>query len=193
MLNLQTYFVREHVGMFKLHEAYDILDPSTGNVMATAVEEASPLRKMLKVFLDKRMLPFRIELKDPQERTLLVIERGFTFLRSRVRVLDAQGNLLGTFKQRLLSIGGRFDILDNQDNPVAQLRGNLIGWEFRFLDSEDNELGQITKKWAGVGKELFTSADNYVVSLAEGVDPEALGPLMLAAALCVDMVLKEGK
>jgi uncharacterized protein YxjI len=191
MLALRTYLVREHVGLVKLHEAFDILDPATGQVVATATEEASAWRKIGKLLINKKLLPFHVVLQDAQGRHLLHIERGFTFLRSRVRVTDPEGRLLGTFRQRLLSIGGRFDIHDAQDAKVAELRGNLIGWDFKFADAQGRELGSVTRKWGGVGKELFTSADNYVVSLAAGVDPVGTGPLLLAAALCIDMVLKE--
>ena len=56
------------------------------------------------------------------------------------------------------------------------------------------EIGSVTKKWAGLGKELFTSADNYVISLSDlsGVNPEA-SALLLAAGLSIDIVFKEGK
>ncbi len=191
MLDKRTYFVREHVGFMKLHEAYDILDPETGEVIAEAREEASPFRKILKLFMNKTMLPFEIVLTDASGKKILTIRRGFTFLRSRVEVYDAADQLLGTFQQKLFSIGGRFKVLDAQGVEVAELKGNLIGWDFKFLDIQGNELGRVTKKWAGVGKELFTTADNYVVTLSEEVDPVGTGPLLLAAALCVDMVLKE--
>ncbi len=191
MLDKRTYFVREHVGFMKLHEAYDILDPETGEVIAEAREEASPFRKFLKFFMNKTMLPFEIVLTDASGKKILTIRRGFTFLRSRVEVYDAADQLLGTFQQKLFSIGGRFKVLDAQGVEVAELKGNLIGWDFKFLDIQGNELGRVTKKWAGVGKELFTTADNYVVTLSEEVDPVGTGPLLLAAALCVDMVLKE--
>ena len=191
MLDKRTYFVREHVGFMKLHEAYDILDPETGDVIAEAREEASSFRKFLKLFMNKTMLPFEIVLTDASGKKILTIRRGFTFLRSRVEVYDAADQLLGTFQQKLFSIGGRFKVLDAQGVEVAELKGNLIGWDFKFLDIQGNELGRVTKKWAGVGKELFTTADNYVVTLSEEVDPVGTGPLLLAAALCVDMVLKE--
>ncbi len=191
MLDKRTYFVREHVGFMKLHEAYDILDPETGEVIAEAREEAPPLRKILKLFMSKTLLPFEIVLTGASGKKILTIRRGFTFLRSRVEVYDAADQLLGTFQQKLFSIGGRFKVLDAQGVEVAELKGNLIGWDFKFLDLQGNELGRVTKKWAGVGKELFTTADNYVVTLSEDVDPVGTGPLLLAAALCVDMVLKE--
>ncbi len=45
-------------------------------------------------------------------------------------------------------------------------------------------------KWAGLGKELFTSADNYIISLNEEHSPENAA-LLLAAGLAVDTVYKE--
>ena len=45
-------------------------------------------------------------------------------------------------------------------------------------------------RWAGLGKELFTSADNYVIALTQEPKPsEAI--LLLAAGLAVDTVYKE--
>jgi uncharacterized protein YxjI len=99
--------------------------------------------------------------------------------------------VLGTFKQKLLSIGGKFDILSPDNVLIAQLKGNLIGWDFKFDAASGKELGSVTKKWSGIGRELFTSADNYVVAMSDDVDPIATGPVLLAAALCIDMVLKE--
>ncbi|MDP3104212.1 MAG: phospholipid scramblase-related protein [Candidatus Methanoperedens sp.] len=49
----------------------------------------------------------------------------------------------------------------------------------------------MTKKWAGLGKELFTTADNYVVDMSPQASDETLKKLVLSAAFCVDMVLKE--
>lgn len=191
MLDKHTYLVKERVGLAKLHESFDIHDAESGELLATAVEEASPLRKALKLLVNKRTLPFEIDLTDASGKQILKIERGFTLLRSRIRVHDERGDLLGTFKQRLLSIGGRFELFDEHDRKVADIKGNIIGWNFKFLDESGKELGQVSKKWAGMGKEFFTSADNYVVALSRDVDPVGTGPLMLAAALCIDMALKE--
>ena len=64
-------------------------------------------------------------------------------------------------------------------------------WEFKFL-SGAAELAMVTKKWSGLGKELFTSADNYVLQISEEVPPnQPVRQLILAAVLCIDMVLKE--
>jgi uncharacterized protein YxjI len=71
------------------------------------------------------------------------------------------------------------------------LVGKWTSWDFRF-QAGDRELARVTKKWAGLGKELFTSADNYVLQLSEEVPQDSkLRQLILAAVMCIDMVLKE--
>jgi uncharacterized protein YxjI len=43
-----------------------------------------------------------------------------------------------------------------------------------------------------LGKELFTSADNYMLTIADTVRADASERiLIMAAVLCIDMVLKE--
>jgi hypothetical protein len=50
----------------------------------------------------------------------------------------------------------------------------------------------VTKKWRGLGQELFTSADNYVLEISPTVPPDnPLRVLILGAVFCIDMVLKE--
>jgi hypothetical protein len=50
----------------------------------------------------------------------------------------------------------------------------------------------VTKKWAGLGKELFTTADNYVISLTDlGGAGQGASALLLAAGLAIDVVFKE--
>jgi uncharacterized protein YxjI len=50
----------------------------------------------------------------------------------------------------------------------------------------------VTKKWSGLGKELFTSADNYVLQISNDVPADnPLRMLIMAAVMCIDLVLKE--
>jgi hypothetical protein len=65
------------------------------------------------------------------------------------------------FKSKLFSIGGGFHVLDGTEQPVAEISGDWKGWNFRFVTPDGTEIGRVTKKWAGLGKELFTAADNY--------------------------------
>ncbi len=77
---------------------------------------------------------------------------------------------------------------------IGEVKGDWKGWNFRLVDSHGQELGVITKKWAGIGRELFTNADQYVISLGEhAVTGPDRAALLLAAALAIDIVFKEAQ
>jgi len=53
-------------------------------------------------------------------------------------------------------------------------------------------LAHVSKKWSGIGKEFFTSADNYVLEIYNHVpQDDVLRPLIAASVMCIDMVFKE--
>ena len=50
----------------------------------------------------------------------------------------------------------------------------------------------LTKKWMGLGRELFTAADNYVINIEPTVPAkDGMRAMIVAAALCIDMVFAE--
>ena len=82
-------------------------------------------------------------------------------------------------------------MLDKNDKVLCRLKGKWTSWNFKFLD-DTMEYAQVSKKWAGLGKEMFTSADNYMLSINEEVEKNnPVRLLILAAVMCIDMVLKE--
>jgi uncharacterized protein YxjI len=192
VLDRKSFLVKERVGMFKLVDTYDIFDPATGATLGTATENVSGPMKALRLIVNKRLLPTTVEVRtSPTAAPILSIKRS-GFLRSTVKVLDERGNELGSFKSKFFSVGGGFLLLDKSGRQVGEVKGDWKGWNFRFLTTSGAELGKVTKKWAGIGKELFTSADNYVIALDEKVKmaPE-MGAFLLAAGLAIDIVYKE--
>lgn len=193
MLNRTQFFIREHVGMLKLSGTYDILDPQTKAPIGQAREEISGLVKFFRLLIDKSLMPTRIAVYagSGERPTQLVfsIRRGPALLRPKVFVSDATGAPLGYFQSKVFSLGGAFRVFAADGTEVALVQGDWKGWNFHFL-SGTTELGVVTKKWAGFGKELFTTADSYVVSL-HGTSSPAMSTLLLAAGLAIDTVLKE--
>lgn len=192
VLSRNVYLVKEHVGMFKAANNYDIYDPDTGTVIMECREERLGILTKILRFTDyKRMTPFDIQIRTPDGHQVVRVKRGISLFLSKVQVLDESDRVIGGFKQKLFSIGGAFTVLDASDTPVCQLKGKWTGWDFRFLTGE-TELAHVTKKWAGIGKELFTSADNYVLQISDSVPADNVArQLILAAVMCIDMVLKE--
>jgi uncharacterized protein YxjI len=193
VLDHNLFLVKEHVGMFKAANAFDIHDPETGQLLLEAREpQLGGFTKLLRFTRYKRHTPFRVEIADRARTTRIVVHRGVSFFVSKVLVEGGDGRALGSFQQKLFSIGGSFRLFGASGQEIAQVVGKWTTWDFRVLCGE-RELARVTKKWAGLGKELFTSADNYVVAIdAANVPPgDGIRPLILSAAVCIDMVLKE--
>jgi uncharacterized protein YxjI len=192
VLSKNLFLVKEHVGMFKAANNYDIYDPDSNELIMECRENKLGFFTKLLRFSDyKRMTPFNVEISDAQGNLLLSVSRGVSIFLSDVKVHDGQGVLIGGFKQKLFSIGGKFDVQDPSGQALCHLKGSWTGWNFRFLAGE-RQLAQVSKEWAGLGKEMFTSADNYVLNIADDVPEEApVRKLILAAVMCIDMVLKE--
>lgn len=192
VLKKNVFLVKEHIGMFKAANNYDIYDPQTGDIIMECREEHLGILTKLLRFTDyKRNTPFDIQVRTPDGKQVLRITRGISLFLSKVNVLDENDQVVGSFKQRLFSVGGAFNVLDAGDNPLCQLNGKWTGWDFKFMAGE-TEYAHVTKKWAGIGKELFTSADNYVLEISESVpEDDLVRQLILAAVMCIDMVLKE--
>jgi len=192
LLARNAYFVKEHVGMFKAANNYDILDPESQQIILLCREPNLGFFTKLLRFTDyKRMTPFHVEISDPAGQSVVQIRRGISLFRSTVEVLDDKGRVVGSFRQKLLSFGGKFEVLDAQGNSLCWLKGSWTSWDFRF-ERDGQQIAQVAKKWAGIGKELFTTADNYMLVIDEGVAPtDTVRQLILAAVMCIDMVLKE--
>ncbi len=191
-LSTNTLLVKEQVGMFKASSNYDIFDAASGSQLMSCREpKLGPITKIFRFTDYKTMTPFNVEVRDSQGNLIVRVKRGVSFLLSKVEVFDSNEQRIGGFKQKLMSIGGKFEVLDAADRSVCMLKGKWTGWDFRFMQGE-TQLAHVTKKWSGIGKELFTSADNYVLEISPelGVDSNER-KLILAAVMCIDMVLKE--
>ena len=193
LLEQNCFFVREHVALVKLTDTYDILNPGSGAVVGIAREEPPEWARWLRLVIDKKMLPTTINVYETEGMPpVLSIHRPFAFLRSTVTVTGPNGEMYGTLRSKLLTIGGGFTVYDASGAQVADVQGNWVGWSFEFVGSGGRQIGRVTKEWSGVGRELFTSADSYMVWLNEygAVSPQTAG-LLLAAALSIDLVYKE--
>ncbi len=191
-LKKNNFFVKELVGMFKAANSYDIYDPESNQKVIECREPNLGVFTKIFRFTDyKRMTPFEVFVKTPEGSNILSVKRGLSLFHSSVQVFDEADKLVGTFKQKMFSIGGKFDVLDTQDKVICTLVGKWTSWDFRFLQGE-TEMANVTKKWSGIGKELFTSADNYMLTINNSVsatDPARI--LIMAAVICIDMVMKE--
>ena len=192
VLNRNLFFIKEHTGIFKAANNFDIYDPENQQQLMTCREEKLGFFTRILRFTEyKRMTPFNIVVSSTSGEKVLTVKRGVSLLRSKVEVLDEHDNVVGKLKQQLFSLGGKFSVLDADENFLFSLKGKWTSWDFKFV-KDDMEFARVTKKWAGIGKEFFTSADNYILKVEDQVPQDNnIRVLLLGAVLCIDMVLKE--
>ncbi len=195
ILDRSTFFIKEHVGMMKLVDRYDIHDPDTDEKIGFVEEQPGQLVTYLRLLVNKQLMPTTIVVSDLTDNSVLfIIHRGVSFFRPKVTVKSPQGEMIGYFRAKLFSLGGGFLLFDANDQQVGDVKGDWKGWNFKLLSTSGEELGTVTKKWAGMAKEIFTSADNYIVALSPTIQSNrSLATLLLAAGLAIDTVFKESK
>lgn len=168
---------------------YDVADPNTGMALFAGELAGGAGGFFSRMFL-KSGRPFTIEIRDASGQLVLTMYRPFTFFFSRALLSDANGMLIGSIRQRWAWFARVFTILDANGQELASLHGPFFRpWTFRVVVG-GHEIGAIRKKWSGLGKEMFTTADNFTIDLAPGTSP-LLRPLCLAATLLIDFVYFE--
>lgn len=195
LLERKVFLIKEQVEFMKLVGKYDIFDPDNGNQIGVAKEEPGGMIKFLRLLVNKLLLPNKINVYDNEDQSIVFsIKKPLSLFRPKVSVFNRNGDYLGFFQSKVFTIGGGFWVFDPANNKVAEIKGDWKGWNFQFVGVDGRVIGTITKKWAGVAKELFTTADKYVISLneAEELEPNRVA-LLLAAGLAVDIILKEKK
>ena len=186
------YFIDEKVAFLKFTNVYKVYQ-GNGDTIGAVKESMPGFLKILSLFLSKAFFPFKLDIVDTEERILATIKRGWTLFISKIEILDSEGNIIAHIKQRFKILKPSFTILDEHENFIASVAGDWKAWNFSITDGNNNQIGTITKKWAGMLKEAFTTADKYIVSINPGFDVDVKKIAILAAAITIDMVLKESK
>ena len=192
LLNKNLFLIKEHVGLFKASNNYDVLDPEDGShIMECREPHLFWLTKLLRFTDAKRFTPFDLQIRSTSGDRMVRVMRGISLFISKVEVRDENNEVVGYFSQKIFSVGGRFDVLDKNEQLICTLEGTWMAWDFYFKQ-DGNTIAHVTKKWGGLGAELFTSADNYVLEVNPEVPHDSdIRKLIFAAVMCIDMVLKE--
>ena len=145
------------------------------------------------LLINKAMLPFSLDIIGSNEEKIAQIKKGWTFFMSKIAILDHNGNVIGFIKQKFKLFKPSFEILDRNQEPIGKINGNWRAWDFKIYDDKEIQIGTVSKKWAGLLKEAFTTADKYVVNLESNNLSKENKIAIISSAITIDMVLKEAK
>ncbi len=187
-----TFFIDEKVNMFKFENDYKVYD-GFGMQQGNIKQKLGIGKKLLSLLINKAMMPFKLEILNMEGEVQATISRGWTFFMSKITVAGPEGDVYGYITQKFKLLKPRFIITDENQNKIAEINGDWKAWNFSITDASDKSIGVISKKWNGLGKELFTTADKYNVSIEESVVENKNKIVIVSGAITIDMILKESK
>lgn len=187
-----SYFIDEKVNFFKFENSYLVYDVNGVNIGAVK-QKLTAGQKLLRVLVNKQMLPFLLEIVNRNNEPEASISRGWTFFMSKITIKDGQGKIIGSIQQKFKLFKPTFRIFNASDSLIAEITGDWKAWNFTIQDISHAQIGTISKKWAGAMQEIFTSADKYNVTIDSRYSNKEHKMAILAGAITIDMVLKESK
>jgi uncharacterized protein YxjI len=176
--------------LVELTNEYAVLDGEGRQIGAVVQVGQSTLKKAVRLFSElDQFLTHRLEVRDASG-PVLVLTRPAKVVKSRVLVQRPDGAPVGEIVQANVFGRIRFDLVANGQRVGAIQAENWRAWDFAITDAAGIEVARITKKWEGLARTLFTTADRYVVLVHYRL-PEPLASLVIASALTVDTALKQ--
>ena len=182
--------VSQKTKLIELTNEYAVYDGEGQQIGAVVQVGQSTLKKVVRFASDiDQFLTHRLEVRDARG-PVLMLTRPAKFVKSRVVVQRADGAPIGEIVQAKVFGRIRFDLVANGQLVGAIQAENWRAWDFAITDAAGTEVARITKKWEGLARTLFTTADRYVVLVHVRL-PEPLASMVIASALTVDTALKQ--
>ena len=183
--------VNQKVKLIELNNQYSVFDSSGQQIASVNQVGQSTAKKLLRLVssLDQ-FLTHKLEISDMKGQVLLRLTRPAKVFKSTVIVSDGTDREVGRIVQENMIGKINFSLQVGQQQIGAIKGENWRAWDFRIEDASGTEVARITKKFEGIAKTLFTTADNYVLNIHQPLE-QPLISLVVAAALSIDTALKQ--
>ena len=182
--------VHQRRKVFEMRNQYTLTDESGQPLGSIEQVDQSPFTFLARLFSDlDTALPVKLRVADTVGRPVLHLHKPW--FRYRVEVTAADGTPLGYVTKRIKIGKAAFSVTDPNGQPLGEMKSeNWRARNFRIEGPSGSEVARVTKQWRGLATEMFTDADSYAVTF-ESTTGEPLRSLALAAALSVDMTMKQ--
>jgi uncharacterized protein YxjI len=192
LLTAERLVVNQKAKLIELTNQYLIRDAEGNELGRIQQEGQSTLKKVLRFVGDvDQFLTHTLAIYDSTDNKLVEVVRPRKVFKSKFEVKDGTGRLVGRIVQNNVFGKISFDFQDAGDTKLGAIKAeNWRAWDFSIVDAQDQEIGRINKKFVGVAKAVFTTADNYVVDIQPSVTGD-LRLMTLGAALAIDTALKQ--
>ena len=192
LLSRNVLVINQKAKLIELTDEYRIRDEEGNDIGYIREEGQSKLKKAARLVTDlDQFFTHRLGVYEQDGRKVVELLRPRKIMKSRVEITDGEGRPVGTIVQKNVFGKKRFALEGAAGETLGAINAeNWRSWDFAIEDPTGAEVGRITKKWAGLLKEGFTTADNYVLEISGDVSPD-LRLMILGSAAGVDLALKQ--
>lgn len=187
--------VRELIEMigFEARNKYSI-ETEDGEVIGSAAEETKGFLGAVFRQILGHWRSFVIHIFGTDHSEVYLLNHPFRFYFERLEVASRSGELIGTIERRFSFLTKKFEVEDPHGRVIMSVASPIWRiWTFRFLAFDGRERAVVSKKWSGLGREMFLDADNFVLSFSSSDLTANERVLLLAAALFIDIRYFERK
>ena len=187
----QVFEMAELFGL-ETRNKYRIRDENGRDLLYAAEQQKGVLGFLLRQLFG-HWRSFEVHFFDAARQPVMRGIHPFRFFFQCLELRSRDDRLIGTIERQFAIFTKRFHVHDAQGRVVLEVTSPLWKvWTFPFMRG-GREQARIAKKWSGLGSELFTDRDNFLVEYLERSLTEDERALVLAAAIYVDLMYFEVK
>lgn len=193
----KALFVRQsfelaEIFSFETRNKYRIRDEQGRDVAFAAEQQKSFFGFLMRQFLG-HWRSFDIHFFNLQRQEFMIAHHPFRWFFQRLDVYEAGGRHLGAVERYFSLLSKHFKIHDAQGRVLLEVYSPIWKiWTFPFR-RQGRELARISKKWSGLGYEMFTDRDNFLVEYSDPALTQDERALVLASAIYIDLLFFERK
>lgn len=166
---------------------YDLLT-GDGRVVGHVAEHGTGFGAVMARLFFKTHRPFEANVWNASRSLVLRFQRPFYWLFSDLFIETGDCRRVGSVHRRFAWFSTRYDLRDATGRTYAWLTQSFWRvWRFTLIGAHGQQLGEVSKKWGGLGREMFTSADTFRIAFATDKLTAEQRATVTAAAISVDL------
>ena len=187
----QSFELAELFG-FETRNKYRICNEHGEDVAFAAEQQKGFIGILFRQFLG-HWRTFDLHFFDTRRQEFMIAHHPFRWYFQRLEVREPQGRRLGVIERRFAILSKRFVVEDSNGRELMSVYSPFFKfWTFPFA-TQGRERARVLKRWSGVGYEMFTDKDSFLVEyLDTSLSVEERG-LVLSAAIYIDLKYFERK
>lgn len=187
----QTFELAE-LFSFETRNKYRIFDEKGQDIAFAAEQQKGIFGFLLRQFLG-HWRSFEIHFFGIDRREFMIARHPFRWFFQRLEVSDAKQRKMGAIERRFSLLSKRFEVQNADGQIILEVSSPFWRiWTFPF-HRRGKEVARISKKWTGLGFEIFTDKDTFLVEYLDHSLSSDERALILVATLYIDLLFFETK